>query len=87
MARFGSGSVAARLRVGIATLALPGTHEPDLSSASAVGHHGPMADPAIVPVQTPDEYRRELLDMLGGEDPATVQAATVRRWRELVRRA
>jgi hypothetical protein len=46
-----------------------------------------MADPAIVPVQTPDEYRRELLDLLGGDDPADVQAATVQRWRELVRLA
>jgi hypothetical protein len=87
VARFGSGWEAARLQVGIATLALSGTDEPDLSNASAVGHHGPMADPAIVPAQTPDEYRRELLDLLGQDDPANVQAATVRRWRELVRLA
>ncbi len=46
-----------------------------------------MSDAAIDPVQTPEAYRRQLLDMLGDDDPAVVQAATVGRLRELVREA
>ena len=46
-----------------------------------------MSDAAIDPVQTPEAYRRQLLDLLGADDPAAVQAATVARLRELVRDA
>ncbi len=46
-----------------------------------------MSDPAIDPVQSPDEYRRQLLDLLGQDDPAAVQAATAARLRELVQEA
>ena len=43
-----------------------------------------MPDAVIDPVQTPEAYRRQLLDLLGPDDPAVVQAATVARLRELV---
>jgi len=46
-----------------------------------------MSDTLIDPVATPEAYRRQLLDMLGEDDPAVVQAATVARLRELVREA
>ncbi len=46
-----------------------------------------MSDTAIDPVQSPEAYRRQLLDLLGGDDPAIVQATTVARLRELVREA
>ena len=45
---------------------------------------GAMSDTAIDPVQSPEAYRRQLLDLLGDDDPAVVQAATVARLRELV---
>jgi hypothetical protein len=51
------------------------------------GTIGLMSDTAIDPVQTPEAYRRQLLDLLGADDPAVVQAATVARLRELVREA
>jgi len=51
------------------------------------GTIAPMSDAAIDPVQTPEAYRRQLLDLLGADDPAAVQAATVARLRELVREA
>ncbi len=38
----------------------------------------------VDPVATPDAYRAEILSWLGDDDPATVQAATVGRLRELV---
>ena len=47
-------------------------------------HHGAMSDAVIDPVRSPEAYRRQLLDLLGDEDPAVVQAATVARLRELV---
>lgn len=43
-----------------------------------------MSDAVIDPVQTPEAYRRQLLDLLGRDDPAVVQAATVARLRELI---
>ena len=43
-----------------------------------------MTDLPIDPVQSPEEYRQMLLGLLGPDDPAVVQAATVARLRELV---
>ena len=43
-----------------------------------------MTDIATDPILSPEGYRRMLLDHLGEDDPATVQAATVARLRELV---
>jgi DinB superfamily len=45
---------------------------------------GTMSDTAIDPVQSPEAYRRQLLDLLGDDDPAVVQSATVARLRQLV---
>ncbi len=47
-------------------------------------HHDAMTDTVIDPVLSPEAYRRQLLDLLGDDDPAVVQAATVARLRELV---
>jgi DinB superfamily len=57
---------------------------PVLSADSHIRHHVAMSDPAIDPVRSPEAYRRQLLDLLGEDDPAIVQAATVGRLRELV---
>lgn len=46
-----------------------------------------MTDAATDPIQSPDGYRTMLLGYLGDDDPATVQAATVARLRELVAEA
>jgi hypothetical protein len=43
-----------------------------------------MTDVASDPILSPEGYRRMLLGYLGVDDPATVQAATVFRLRELV---
>jgi hypothetical protein len=43
-----------------------------------------MTDVAADPILSPEGYRRMLLGYLGEDDPATVQAATVARLRELV---
>ena len=43
-----------------------------------------MTDVATDPILSPEGYRRMLLDHLGADDPAAVQAATVARLRELV---
>lgn len=72
------------MQVGNARLDLVGWNGPDLSRVTDVRHHDDVADAAIDPVQAPDEYRRQLLDLLGEDDPAEVQAATVQRWRKLV---
>jgi len=53
----------------------------------AVRHHHAMTDAATDPIQSPDGYRRMLLDYLAGDDPAAVQAATVARLRALVAEA
>ena len=76
------------MRVGIA----PGWPHPNpvrwvYRSGVVWGTIAPMSDAAIDPVQSPEAYRRQLLDLLGGDDPAAVQAATVARLRELVRDA
>jgi hypothetical protein len=47
---------------------------PDIAGVSA----------PVDPVASPDAYRNEILSWLGEDDPATVQAATVGRLRELV---
>ncbi len=49
--------------------------------------HAHMSDSAIDPVQSPEAYRRSLLDLLGDDDPAAVQAATLARLRGLVEAA
>ncbi|HSL77207.1 MAG TPA: DinB family protein [Candidatus Limnocylindrales bacterium] len=46
-----------------------------------------MTDVATDPIQSPEGYRQMLLGYLGGEDAATVQAATVARLRALVAEA
>ena len=46
-----------------------------------------MTDAAADPIQSPEGYRRMLLGYLAGDDPATVQATTVARLRELVAEA
>jgi hypothetical protein len=46
-----------------------------------------MSGTASDPVLSPEAYRRELLSLLGEDDPAVVQAATVARLRELVAEA
>ena len=43
-----------------------------------------MTDAAADPIRSPEAYRRMLLGYLAGDDPATVQATTVARLRELV---
>ncbi len=82
--RVGTGSVAGRYRTG-----WPYSNPDRWVYRSGVvwGTIAPMSDAAIDPVQTPEAYRRQLLDLLGADDPATVQAATVARLRELVREA
>lgn len=42
-----------------------------------------VATVPIDPVNSPEAYRRELLRLLGDDDPAIVQSATVARLREL----
>jgi DinB superfamily len=59
-------------------------HGPVLSAEPHIRHHSAMSDTAIDPVRSPEAYRRQLLDLLGEDDPAMVQAATVARLRELV---
>lgn len=59
-------------------------HGPVLSADSRIRHHGTVPDTAIDPVRSPEAYRRQLLDLLGEDEPATVQAATVARLRGLV---
>lgn len=59
-------------------------HRLVLSARTDILHHWAMSDAVIDPVQTPEAYRRQLLDLLGPDDPAVVQAATVARLRELV---
>jgi DinB family protein len=59
----------------------------DLSARTRIRHHRPMTDAATDPIQSPDGYRNMLLGYLAGDDPATVQAATVARLRELVAEA
>jgi hypothetical protein len=82
--RVGTGSVAGRYRTG-----WPHPNQVGWVYRSGVvwGTIAPMSDAAIDPVQSPEAYRRQLLDLLGGDDPAAVQAATVARLRELVRDA
>ena len=46
-----------------------------------------MAPDLVSPVDAPEAYRRMLLDLLGEDDPAVVQAATVARLRAIVRDA
>jgi hypothetical protein len=46
-----------------------------------------MAQTVIDPMQAAEAYRRSLLDLLGEDDPADVQAGTVARLRDLVERA
>ena len=50
-------------------------------------HHGAMAQPVMDLLQAAEAYRRSLLDLLGDDDPAEVQSATVARMRDLVERA
>ncbi len=76
--------VAARYR---ATLAPSGRGAVGLSDEPGFRHHPPMTDTAIDPVGAPEAYRRMLLGLLGPDDPAAVQAATVARLRELVAEA
>lgn len=46
-----------------------------------------MSDATIDPVQSPEAYRRQLLSLLGDDDPAVVGASTVARLRDLVAEA
>jgi hypothetical protein len=46
-----------------------------------------MAPDLVSPVDAPEAYRRMLLDLIGEDDPAVVQAATVARLRAIVRDA
>jgi hypothetical protein len=46
-----------------------------------------MAQTVVDPMQAAEAYRRSLLDLLGADDPATVQAGTLARLRDLVDRA
>jgi hypothetical protein len=46
-----------------------------------------MSQTVIDPMQAAGEYRRSLLDLLGADDPATVQSGTTERMREIVDRA
>jgi DinB superfamily len=46
-----------------------------------------MSQTVIDPMQAAEEYRRSLLDLLGADDPATVQSGTTERMREIVDRA
>jgi hypothetical protein len=46
-----------------------------------------MAETVIDQMQAAEAYRRSLLDLLGTDDPATVQAGTLARLRDLVDRA
>ena len=46
-----------------------------------------MTDVATDPIQSPEGYRQMLLGYLAGDDPATVQTATVARLRDLVTEA
>jgi hypothetical protein len=46
-----------------------------------------MAPDLVSPVDAPEAYRRMLLDLLGEDDPAVVQVATVARLRAIVRDA
>jgi hypothetical protein len=55
--------------------------------AAPVDPAGAAAPIPIDPVASPDAYRREILSWLGEDDPATVQATTVERMRELVQAA
>jgi hypothetical protein len=48
---------------------------------------GAEAAAPVDPVLTPEAYVREILSWLGDDEPATVQAATAARMRELVRAA
>jgi hypothetical protein len=48
---------------------------------------GTGAAAPVDPVLTPEAYRAEILSWLGQDDPATVQAGTAERFRELVRTA
>ena len=46
-----------------------------------------MAQTLIDPMEAAEAYRRQLLDLLGPDDPALAQSATVDRLRELAARA
>jgi DinB superfamily len=46
-----------------------------------------MPQTVIDPMQAAEEYRRSLLDLLGADDPATVQSGTTELMREIVDRA
>jgi hypothetical protein len=78
------------LRLGIALRAALASSERGavgLSEVERVGHHRGMTDTAIDPVGAPEAYRRLLLGLLGDDDPAVVQAATVARLRAIVAEA
>jgi hypothetical protein len=58
---------------------------PDLSLRHPLVHHADMARTLIDPTAAAAEaYRRQLLDLLGEDDPAVAQSATVGRLRDLV---
>ena len=46
-----------------------------------------MADTTLDLLRAAEAYRKTLLDLLGDDDPATVQSGTVGRMRDVVRRA
>lgn len=46
-----------------------------------------MTEPVIDPMSAAEAYRRTLLELLGDEDPAVVQSATIVHVRDLVERA
>ena len=75
------------MHVGIAAVVHVDGRGPDLSRRRPFVHHADMAQTLIDPMEAAEAYRRQLLDLLGPDDPAVAQSATVDRMRELAARA
>ncbi len=75
------------MHVGIAAVVDIGSGTPDLSQRRPFVHHADMAQTRTDLMEAAEAYRRQLLDLLGADDPAVAQSATLARLRDLVARA